>query len=72
MKNFYLYRYEDDSGVSGVGIVAQGVLFDNGKCVLSWLSKYKSIAVYESIDELEIIHGHHGHTKVIWEIEKES
>ena len=72
MKNFYLYRYEDDSGVSGVGIVAQGVLFDNGKCVLSWLSKYKSIAVYESIDELEIIHGHQGHTKVIWEIEKES
>jgi len=30
MKPFWLQRVEDDSGVSGVGLVAEGVIFSNG------------------------------------------
>lgn len=67
MRLFHLMRLEDESGVSGCGKVAQGVVFDNGKTVLCWLTKYSSVAVYTSIEELEHIHGHGGKTKVVFE-----
>ena len=38
MKTFTIYRQEDETGISGTGIVIQGVLFANGKCVIQWLS----------------------------------
>lgn len=66
MRRFNLERSEDVSGSSGIGIVAQGVEFDNGKCSMSWIQKYTSIGVYTSILELEYIHGHEGRTKVVW------
>ena len=34
MKLFQLHRHEDESGVSGTGIVAEGVQFSDGKCAL--------------------------------------
>jgi len=67
MNLFYLQRIEDESGVSGIGKVAEGVQFTNGKCVLSWLTQYTSIAIYDSIEELENIHGHNGKTVIVWE-----
>lgn len=66
---FWLKRIEDESGVSGTGIVAEGVMFSNGKCVLSWLTKHTSVAVYDSIDELEAIHGHNGKTVIVHKLE---
>jgi hypothetical protein len=66
MRRFYLVRKEDVSGVSGVGIVAEGILFGTGKAVLSWVTQYRSVAVYDSIDELEQIHGHDGRTVIEW------
>ncbi len=36
MKQFHLVRTEDESGVSGTGYVAEGVIFSNGWCVLRW------------------------------------
>jgi hypothetical protein len=67
MKRFYLYRTVDESGVSGVGRVAEGVCFSNGRCVLSWLTRTSSIAVYDNIDDVETIHGHNGATEIVWE-----
>jgi hypothetical protein len=67
MKHFHLERVEDESGVSGTGIVAEGVIFSNGKCAINWLTKYSSIAVYENIEDVEFIHGHNGKTKVVLE-----
>lgn len=66
MRNFWLKRIEDESGVSGVGVVAEGTQFDNGKCVLAWVTQFQSVAVYDSAEELENIHGHNGKTLVIW------
>ena len=45
MRPFWLQRVEDESGVSGVGLVAEGVLFSNGWCSLTWLTGHKSVAV---------------------------
>ncbi len=63
---FVLRRTEDESGISGTGDVAEGVEFSNGKCVLCWITQYRSVAVYDSIRELESIHGHDGKTLVVW------
>lgn len=66
MRRFLLYRIEDESGVSGTGLVAEGVQFTGGKCVLFWVTTYKSIGVYDNLEQLEKIHGHNGKTKVVW------
>jgi hypothetical protein len=64
MRLFYLHRKEDVSGTSGNGIVAEGVEFTNGQCVLHWLTQFSSIAVYPTIKELTNIHSHDGRTEV--------
>lgn len=66
MRRFNLVRNEDESGVSGTGIVAQGIQFDNGRCAMAWLTSVSSIAVYDSIEDLVKIHGHNGKTVVGW------
>jgi len=66
-KLFYLHRVEDDSGVSGTGRIAQGVIFDNGKVALTWLSDTPSTGVYDSIGDVHTIHGHEGKTEVLLE-----
>ena len=66
IRRFQLVREEDESGVSGIGIVAEGCQFTEGKCVLAWLTQHKSVAVYDSLQDLEAIHGHGGRTRVVW------
>lgn len=65
MRKFFLYRIEDESGVSGTGAVAEGVIFHNGWCALCWRTPHTSMAFYPNISEVEAIHGHHGKTKVV-------
>lgn len=66
MRRFILRRYEDPGGVSGTGDVAEGVEFSCGRCVLHWRTHINSIAIYDTIFQLEDLHGHDGKTKVIW------
>ena len=66
MRPFLLVRREDVSGVSGTGVVAQGVVFATGKAVLSWVTERTSVAVYDSIEVLDAIHGHAGRTYIEW------
>jgi hypothetical protein len=65
MKLFYLDRAEDKTGVSGTGIVAEGIEFDNGKCAVSWRGKYETVTVYDSLETVEELHGHGGATRVV-------
>ena len=66
MRRFELHRDADTSGVSGTGVVAQGVQFDDGACALHWLSQHTSTAVYASAGDIEAIHGHGGLTRLVW------
>lgn len=66
MRLFQLHRDRDASGVSGVGIVAEGVEFKSGECALHWLSNTPCIGLYPSIEDLKKIHGHEGMTRVVW------
>lgn len=61
---FILERDEDVSGVSGTGIVAEGVVFSDGTCAMRWRKATASTAIYASIEDVETVHGHGGATKV--------
>ena len=67
MRRFHFERTEDTSGVSGCGVVAEGVVFSNGKVALEWLSAHASTAFYDSLSDVEYIHGHEGKTKIIFD-----
>lgn len=62
---FYVFRNVDVSGNSGRGIVAEGVIFSNGKCVMQWLHDISSVAFFNSVSDLMAIHGHGGKTVVL-------
>lgn len=66
MRMFVLQRDEDETGVSGTGVVAEGVEFTDGSCVMRWRATFTSTAVYDNIKVLETIHGHNGKTKIVW------
>jgi hypothetical protein len=63
VKTFKLVRDEDVSGVSGTGVVAEGVQFDDGQCVL-WWPNFGTIGMYSSAGVLEAVHGHEGRTRI--------
>lgn len=67
MRKFNLHRDEDESGVSGTGVVTEGVEFSDGTCVMKWLTSTTSTAFYNSIDDLVAIHGHQGKTVAVFE-----
>ena len=62
---FRVFRHEDINGNTGCGVVAEGVIFSNGKCVIQWLGAVASIATFDSLDHLISIHGHNGKTVVL-------
>jgi hypothetical protein len=63
---FYLYRKRDVSGVSGTGVVAVGVVLPSGKAVLEWCSRWPTVTLFHSVDQILRIHGHGGATEVRW------
>lgn len=67
VKTFELHRDEDETGVSGTGVVAQGVVFDDGQVALRWIvGEHRSTVVWASIEAVEAIHGHSGRTRIVW------
>jgi hypothetical protein len=66
MKLFRLNRVVDETGISGTGYVAEGVLFTNGRVVLQWLTETASTTIFNNIEDMEKIHGHGGLTQIEW------
>jgi hypothetical protein len=65
-KLFVLQRDEDQTGISGTGIVANGIVFPDGTVAMRWATGTASTAVYSSVEDVEIIHGHGGKTRVVF------
>lgn len=66
-RRFVLQRSRDISGVSGIGIVADGVEFPDGVVVMRWRGGTPSTVVQDhGISAVEAIHGHDGHTRIVW------
>ena len=64
---FHLQRDEDETGISGTGVVAYGVQFPDGTCVLRWDTAVNSTTFYASINDVEYLHGHAGRTRIVWD-----
>lgn len=65
LREYYLQRNEDFSGVSGTGVVAEGVIMPSGKCIHEWSNSYVvSHNIYPNIKAVQHIHGHEGRTIV--------
>lgn len=60
MKRFKLIRDKDVTGVSGTGVVAEGVVFADGTVAMRWISLNASTVIYDDIVAVEIIHNHKG------------
>ena len=66
LRKFLLVRKDDVSGISGTGVVAEGVQFSTGRVALNWTTRLTSTAIYDKIADLLEIHGHEGRTTVMW------
>ena len=69
MRRFELHRDEDVSGISGTGVVAEGVAFsDGGPVALRWTSEWPTSVVFHDlgVESLEAVHGHNGRTRIVW------
>lgn len=64
---FVLRRDVDHTGLSGVGTVAEGIRFSDGRVALRWVgSEHASTVIWNSLDDVEAIHRHNGDTVVVW------
>ncbi|MEV6523064.1 hypothetical protein AB0M43_14030 [Longispora sp. NPDC051575] len=68
-RRFALRRWDDPTGVSGLGIVGYGVAWSDDRVVLRWLGTTTGVAqfcVFDSLDDLMRVHGHGGRSEVVW------
>jgi hypothetical protein len=71
---FELHREVDVTGISGTGVVAEGVEFTDQTVVMRWLVTGTSrpafvrptTVMHEGMHSVEALHGHDGKTKVVW------
>jgi hypothetical protein len=69
LRRFVLRRVEDETGLSGLGDVAWGIEFPDGKVVTRWAGETTDVrqtCVWDSISHVEIVHGHNGKTEIVW------
>lgn len=56
MRTFTMERLSDETGVSGTGIVIEGVEFTNGKVVVRWTGEIGSVVHHDSLENFCKIH----------------
>ena len=56
MKTFIMIRNNDESGVSGIGKVLEGVVFSNGEVAAHWFGAKQSISLFSNLDDFIAIH----------------
>lgn len=65
-RRFELHRDHDVSGVSGTGVVADGVEWPDGSVSIRWRGERPSIVFWHSLADAEQVHGHGGATRFVW------
>jgi hypothetical protein len=70
---FKMVRHHDETGVSGTGVVAEGMVFSNGKCAVCWLGALSCVQVWETFDAFKKVHidAHPANgTVLVWDKER--
>lgn len=65
-RRFELHRQTDVSGISGTGIVADGVVWEDGSATIRWRGDRPSIVHWQDIAHAESVHGHGGFTEFVF------
>lgn len=66
MRRFELHRDLDVTGLSGTGVIVEGVEFGDATCAIRWRSIHPSTAVFDSVRTVLAVHGHSGATRLVW------
>lgn len=73
-RRFLLVRDEDGTGISGTGVVAEGIEFSDGVVALRWLvpagnpgsGSPTSVVFHDNgLASVDKIHGHNGKTRIV-------
>ena len=58
IETFTICRQGDETGISGTGVVIEGVQYATGQVVLHWLTPIPrgSIAIFESLNDFKKVH----------------
>ncbi|MFJ5804835.1 hypothetical protein [Streptomyces sp. NPDC093093] len=66
---FVLVRDTDVSGVSGTGVVANGIQWPDGQAAIHWTgSPFPTTTPHpQGMESVTAVHGHGGATRVVWE-----
>ena len=69
IRTFHLLRTLDPGGVSGIGLVAEGVELTGGVCILHWIADptKNTLEIHPTVTILLSIHGHIG-TSLVWDV----
>lgn len=67
-RRFELHRTKDITGVSGTGVVADGLEFPDGVVALRWRGGFPTSVVFHDrgIESVRQVHGHGGATRIVW------
>jgi hypothetical protein len=65
-RRFLLIRHRDISGVTGTGVVAEGIQFSDQTVALRWYGAAPATAVWHSVDAVLAVHGHGTATVIHW------
>jgi hypothetical protein len=67
LRTFELYRDTDPTGISGTGVVAEGVEFSDGSVVLRTLGDWPTNVVFHErgMESVEALHGHGVRTRIV-------
>jgi len=67
IRRFYLNRNEDRLGVSGTGKVLEGVLTESGRVIVEWITPYRTISIYDSMEQFVALHVQLPHvSEIVW------
>ena len=74
MKVFWMYRRGDLSATHASEAVNppgdpqfEGIVFDDGRCILHWLTEIRSVSVWDSFEDAMAIHGHPEYdSELVW------
>lgn len=65
MRAFWMIRDDDETGISGTGIVAEGIEYSDGKVAIRWQThgdSHHSTVLWDNLEDARAIHGHSGKT----------
>ncbi|MFC6885305.1 hypothetical protein [Actinomadura yumaensis] len=66
-RRFILQRDHDVTGISGLGHVADGVLWPDGTASLRWRGEHPSLVFWDrGMVSAEHVHTHYGASRIVW------